>query len=67
MVANSSVGKDDAKTLNDIRMVAGDCLDVAIYFGPSAAAVGMHQRTFGGSNSVYGRPNGRGFTHAKKF
>lgn len=56
MVLNGTVGKDDGKTLEDIRLVAGDYLDVALYFGPSAPAAGVHQRTFGmGGRQFAGR------------
>src|SRR3984957_440375 len=46
MVMNDATNKNDDKTLDDIRLLAGDYLDVAIYFGPSAMTAGMHQRKF---------------------
>ena len=68
IVANSLTNKEDNKTLDDIRLVAGDYLDVAIYFGPSASAIGTHQRTFGNSNySSRHSGGGRGLVHGKKF
>lgn len=38
IVANSRPGKDDGRTLEEVRFIQGDYLDVAIYLGGNNSA-----------------------------